>query len=858
MATAKVTIKGEDQLKGPLKQAENELKTFGQVAQQVGKMIDTASVILAIVAAVKELTQAVGACINEYKNQIEVDTRLNAVLKATNQQYKYSVRDIKDYAQALQQQTRFADDAIESAAQLLVATQKFDKEGLERTLDLSADLAEAMGTDITSAAQTLSKALQEPGEGLTRLKSIGITFTETEKNMITELRNAGKELEAQQVILDKVEAAYGGVAKSIGSIDTSTIDKIKSTWSDIKENLGTAFQNALGPVFDWIYKTLRWLERLTSQVAERSNFNKYISTGNTQALADNFTEDYLNKELDKRLEAKTSAYKELSENYYLNKYLEDFEMTLEEFLRLSTDQRTNLILKLSNNDTMLANMVNQQAVAFDTANDELQVIVDALKTQHEDILKSEAFAAQVAADAAADAVITATNDILAKYGNLSEEYQAKILEDKITEIETYLATNTEIDEFVKTVLEQALENLISQRKIAEEELEIIRGEGVDLGLNFSLPGFDPLGMNTSNPFSPLKHDTMSILGGDLSGLNLGKKDINDALDKYGSRSEAYQIKLLEDEIARISKIMDTYVEENSPLGVWFSEILDNLNDELAELKNIDKGQKTFLEKLSTKLGTAVGKLFGATDEQGQAAGSAIISSFTSSMGEAGEVVSRLATNMATMGPLLGAIVTALHYVIEGLMENLKDIFNDFIQWGIEPLREFGRMIGEILNPILQEIMPSVVASGKVLMQLFQAIARVLTPIVQILMRVLGPVLSVLADVIVSIVGTISWACDWLAYAITWVLNKISFGWIQQSANPGSLSSYLEGMYANPAETYTGSGSTSSTGLTSAAYSGGTVIHLNVYQQGVVCGDSGIQEFAVMIKNELADVAYYGR
>ena len=72
-----------------------------------------------------------------------------------------------------------------------------------------------------------------------------------------------------------------------------------------------------------------------------------------------------------------------------------------------------------------------------------------------------------------------------------------------------------------------------------------------------------------------------------------------------------------------------------------------------------------------------------------------------------------------------------------------------------------------------------------------------------------------------------------------------------------LNSYLEGMYSNPAETYSATGA-GSVGATNASYSGGTVVHLNVYQQGIVCGDNGIQEFAIMLKNELQDVAYYSR
>lgn len=858
MATAKVIIKGEDQLKGPLKQAGNELTQFGQIAQKVGKMIDTASVILAIVAAVKELTQAVGACINEYKSQIEVDTKLNAVLKATNQQYKYSTKDIKDYASALQAQTRFADDAIESAAELLVATKKFDKEGLERTLDLSADLAEAMGTDITSAAQTLSKALQEPGEGLTRLKSIGITFTESEKNMITELRNAGKELEAQQVILDKVESAYGGVAKSIGSIDTSTLDKIKTVWSDIKENLGTAFQNALGPVFDWIYKTLRWLERLTSQVAERSNLNKYLSTGNVQALADNFTEDFLNKELTKRIEAKTTAYGTLSDNYYLNKYLEDFQMSLDEFLRLSTDQRTNLILKLSNNDTTLANMVNQQAVAYDEANDELQTIVKAMEVQHQDILKSEQLAAIEAANAAADAVVEVTNDILGKYGNLSETYQAQLLEDKISAVQKQLEEES-LDDFVRTCLEEILENLISQRKVEEAAYE--RGSANFQGFKVN---FDPFGLN--NAFSGLNGygglpnglrftDSFSLLNGS-SGILAGSDilELDKLFDKYASLSESYQIQLMEDNIARFSELMETYVDEDSVIGTYMAEILENLRVQLAQAKAAQKGSSSGSSSGGSGLGTTIHNIGEAIETLKKGAG-AVFDDLKSQAGEAGDLISRLASNMTQFGPLLGAIITALHYVIEGLMSEIKDILNEFVQWGLEPLRELGRMIGQIITPIFEEIMPSVIASGKVLMNLFGAIARLLTPIVEVLMKVIGPILTVLADVIVSIVGTISWAIDWLAYAITWVLNKITFGWVEQTANPGALSEYVSNMMMDPGAGYSGVNST--TGV-NAAYSGVTNIYMNIYQNGTVVGEDGISQFAQIIRDELADLSYYSR
>lgn len=873
MATqARIVIRGENQLKAPLKQAQQDLTGFEKVANQVGDTLKKAFTVAAIVKGLQEVAKAVAECVSEFKEQIEVETKLDAVIKATGQQYKYTTKEIKDYASSLSEVTRFGDEVVESSAQLLVATQKFSKEGLERTLELSADLAEAMGTDLTSATSTLSKALIEPGEGLNRLKSVGISFTDAEEDMIKKLNEAGKEFEAQQMILDKVEKAYGGVAESIASIETSKLDQIKKVWGDLKQDLGDVFVNTLGPVFDWIYKTLRWLERLASQVSEKANFNKWIRTSDTQKLADNFTEDYLNKALSERLEKSTEAYNILADNYWLNHYLDEISISLDEFLRLSTDQRTDLILKLSNNDATLASMVNQQVTAYDEVYDEIQVIVGALKTQHEDQLKWEAEfnhqsqvkAWEEAAKGLGDVFKNATYTAVKNYFS-----DNPITVDGVTGISvgntffkdwlgtgvsdsTYMSTMygdigmwfQTTQAFMETFYEWESDFDVFVRKFGEPNRT---GGGFNFGINSGNFGLTKSSLDFSS--------TMALLGPNgVKNLGFNSKTIYDALTKYGSLSKTLKIDNLNEEIERLTTLQES---TDGQMFVYYQEMIDGLNDQLDQLTKIEKG--TFLDRLGDKVGSYVGGLFGADTDQSKAAGAAIIGSFTSSMGEAGEVVSRLATNMATMGPLLGAIVTALHYVIEGLMENLKDIFNDFIQWGIEPLREFGRMIGQILKPILQEIMPSVIASGKVLMQLFQALARLLTPIVQILMRTIGPILSVFADVLVTIVGTISWAIDWLAYCITWVLNKVSFGWIEQTAKPGGLSDYLNGMYADPTSSYTGSESLESTGAASAAYSGGTIIHVhNDFSGSYIVGNGGMRELALIIRNTLEDVDYAGQ
>lgn len=830
-ASARIIIKAENQLKGPLKQAQQDLTGFESITKKVGDTLKKAFAVTAIIKGIQEVSKAVSECVNEFKSQIEVETRLDAVIKATDQQYKYTTKDIKQYSQALQEQTRFADDAIESAAQLLIATQKFSKEGLERTLDLSADLAEAMGTDITSAASTLSRALIEPGEGLNRLKSIGISFTDVEEDMIKSLRDAGDELSAQQLILDKVEAAYGGVAKSIGSIDTSTLDKIGKVWGDIKEDLGSIFTNTLGPIFDWIYKTLTWLQRLTNQVAEKSNLKKYINEGNVDAIANNFTTDFLTEQLNKTFKDYRKAV-ELLTTDYADAFLEIEEklhINVEQFLEKSQEEQWNIIKEVFGEDSQLAWNITQIADnTYDTV-----MLTKALERQQE--MDAESTRKLLLEQSRAQ-----NSGLFGKFADPS--LTGNLVQ---TLVHGYLGTGIS-DSATMSIL---YGNLGMWTQTTQAFMSTMYDWGDNL---------DELIKNLS--MSPLfASPTLSILGVEgVKALNfkdqIGLNELQTIVDTYGKNSQSFQQDLLQQQIDYMSEALESAMSlmgEDSPIVTYLTEIYGTLNSQLAEMKKSTKGTSSSSGKGGLgNIGQAVETL--------KKAGETVWEDFKEQAGEAGDLLNRLSSNMAQFGPLIGAIVTALHYVIQGLIEVLGDLINDFVQWGLEPLREFGRMIGQILTPILQEIMPSVVASGKVLMQLFQAIARLLTPIVQTLMRVIGPVLSVLADILVTIVGTISWAIDWIAYAVTWALNKITFGWVQQTANPGGLTDYLSGMYADPSSTYTGSGSMNSAGLQSAAYSGGTVIHLNIYQQGVICGDNGIQEFAVMIRNELADAGYYGR
>lgn len=208
------------------------------------------------------VTREVNECIDAYSTQILGEKRLDVILKNVSTDAKLTTKSLKDYASALQQVTRFGDDAILSAEQILAETGKLNKDGLMRATALSLDLAEAMGTDAASAAQTLALALQDPETGLRRLRMAHITFSDAQKETIKLLIEEGKELEAQDIILNQVSKTYGGLAEEIGKVDVSKIDKIKNLLGDIKEDLGYRLLNSIAPelekIYGWLLKIKEW------------------------------------------------------------------------------------------------------------------------------------------------------------------------------------------------------------------------------------------------------------------------------------------------------------------------------------------------------------------------------------------------------------------------------------------------------------------------------------------------------------------------------------------------------------------------------------------------------------------------
>lgn len=271
MAKATVIITAQDQLSKGLREAQQSVMKFDNTVSKVSNTIAKAFNVASISTGLMAIKKAAADCINEFAGMERVMLRTSKVWENVGTSLNITNDELTAYADSIETSTYFSAEAVKEAGLLLAATESLSEDGFKQALSVSIDLAEAMGTDVPSAASTLSRALQDPEAGLSRLKSIGVSFTDAETDMIKKLQESGRTFEAQEVILDKVEQKYKGIAQAVASTPTNTLTQIANTMGDIKEGIGKGLVYALQPAFDFILNNLRqvseWVNRYGSSTA---------------------------------------------------------------------------------------------------------------------------------------------------------------------------------------------------------------------------------------------------------------------------------------------------------------------------------------------------------------------------------------------------------------------------------------------------------------------------------------------------------------------------------------------------------------------------------------------------------------
>lgn len=179
------------------------------------------------------------------------------LVKTTGGAAKISAEQVGELATALSNKTAIDDEAIQSAANLILTFKNVRNEAgkgndiFNRATAAALDLSTVLGTDASGAAMQLAKALDNPIKGVTALTRSGVNFSAQQKEQIKTLVESGKTLEAQRIILKEVESQVGGAAAA-GATDA---ERAKVAFGNLQEQIGSYLLPVVEKVSNYLVTT---------------------------------------------------------------------------------------------------------------------------------------------------------------------------------------------------------------------------------------------------------------------------------------------------------------------------------------------------------------------------------------------------------------------------------------------------------------------------------------------------------------------------------------------------------------------------------------------------------------------------
>lgn len=163
--------------------------------------------------------------------------QVESLIKATGYSTGFTAQEMDEFARSVAMATLTSTEEARKAIGVLLTFKSVTGETFKDAINLSQDMASVFGGDMKSAATSLGKALEDPTKGISALSRNGVTFSETQKEMISTMMDANDIAGAQAEILQTLKEQFGGAAASEAGGLTGQVDTFGQVWQEMLEKL---------------------------------------------------------------------------------------------------------------------------------------------------------------------------------------------------------------------------------------------------------------------------------------------------------------------------------------------------------------------------------------------------------------------------------------------------------------------------------------------------------------------------------------------------------------------------------------------------------------------------------------------
>src|SRR6266568_2610550 len=264
LLTAEISVVGAAEAKAAL-------QGVGQQAQQTGERAKEGGLGLsgmfknalsfaaggAIFAGLGFLKDQIGGIFTESMNAQAGLAQTNQVLASTHGIAGVTANAVLDLATQYSHLTQFSDDTVQASENMLLTFTNIGKNVFPQATRTVLDMSQALGQDTKNSAIQLGKARNDPIAGITALQRVGVTFSQTQKDLIKHFMDTNNIAGAQGVILQELQKEFGGSAVAAGKTFGGQLAIAGQRLDDIKQSIGDALMPVLaallqkiGPIVD--------------------------------------------------------------------------------------------------------------------------------------------------------------------------------------------------------------------------------------------------------------------------------------------------------------------------------------------------------------------------------------------------------------------------------------------------------------------------------------------------------------------------------------------------------------------------------------------------------------------------------
>lgn len=219
MADADFSVKAiisaqTSQFEKGIKNAQSSVNSLSSSISNITSLVKKAFAFTGIAVGTKAIVDFGKSCVQSANQAVKTFNILDNTVKATGADAWTSIGELEKASISLSDSTNYSVTEIQQMQSVLLGFTNITGEAFDGASEAVLDMATVMGMDLTSAVQTIGKALDDPVSGLDSLRRQGFKFTDEQKAELGQLVKNGKQYEAQKIILDTLATSYGGAAKA--------------------------------------------------------------------------------------------------------------------------------------------------------------------------------------------------------------------------------------------------------------------------------------------------------------------------------------------------------------------------------------------------------------------------------------------------------------------------------------------------------------------------------------------------------------------------------------------------------------------------------------------------------------------